>query len=167
MLALAGLVGYVSLSAYNRTCTAKKLISRTNTEGCNAIVVVYKSNWLCPNVETTVIGFNDYYISDSNKNKLVNYALNTNNTTEIIDTLLKHYKSDDFMEATAYSIVTSGNTIKHEDVSLINTERNWVLPAVMPGGYSIIKYKRDPISNELVWSGSSRVWNKGNIIPAK
>jgi len=158
MLAFAGIIGYASISAYQRNCAAKKVLSRTNTDGYNNIMVIYKSHWLCPNLEATVIGFKDNYIGDSEKNKLLNDALKANNTIEIIDGL-RQFKSDTIMEATAYELVSG--TSSEKDGRVLHKERNWVLPAILPGGLSVYKYKRSPTTNELAWNGTHRTWDQG------
>lgn len=161
MLAFAGIIGYASISAYQRNCGAKKVLSRTNTDGYNNVMVIYKSHWLCPNLEATVIGFKDNYIGDSEKNKLLNDALDANNTIEIIDGL-RQFKSNTVMEASAYCLVSGTSTeIDGQDGKVLHKERNWVLPAIMPGGLSVFKYKRSPTTNELAWNGTHRTWEQG------
>jgi len=161
MLAFAGIIGYASISAYQRNCAAKKVLSRTNTDGYNNVMVIYKSHWLCPNLEATVIGFKDNYIGDSEKNKLLNDALKANNTIEIIDGL-RQFKSETVMEGTAYSLVSGTSTeMEGQDGRVLYNERNWVLPALIPGGLSVFKYKRSPTTNELTWNGNCRTWDQG------
>jgi hypothetical protein len=158
MFAFAGIIGYASISAYQRNCAAKKVLSSTNTDRYNNVIVIYKSSWLCPNLEATVIGFKDNYIGDSEKNKLLNNALTANNTIEIIDGL-RQFKSDSVMEGIAYGLVSGTSTeIDGQDGHVLYKERNWVLPALMPGGLSVSKYKRSPTTNELGWNGSCRTW---------
>lgn len=159
MLAFAGIIGYASISAYQRNCAAKKVLSRTNTDGYNNVMVIYKSRWLCPNLEATVIGFKDNYIGDSEKNNLLNEALNADNTIEIIDGL-RQFKSDTVMHGIAYGLVYGKPEIDGQDGKVLHKERNWVLPALMPGGLSVFKYKRGPTTNELAWDGSRRTWGQ-------
>jgi hypothetical protein len=159
MLAFAGIIGYASISAYQRNCAAKKVLSRTNTDGYNNVMVIYKSRLLCPNLEATVIGFKDNYIGDSEKNKLLNDALKSNNPVDIIDGL-RQFKSDTVMESTAYELVSGKPEVKSQDGHVLHKERNWVVPALMPGGLSVFKYKRSPTTNELVWNGNCRTWNQ-------
>jgi hypothetical protein len=157
MLAFAGIIGYASISAYQRNCAAKKVLSRTKTDGYSNVMVIYKSRWLCPNLEATVIGFKDNYISDGNKNKLLNDALHSDNSADIIDGL-KQFKSETVMERTAIDLVSSGNATDVVDGTVLYKERNWVGPALLPGGLSVFKYKRSPTTNELAWNGSCRTW---------
>uniref|UniRef100_A0A6C0BVT9 Uncharacterized protein n=1 Tax=viral metagenome TaxID=1070528 RepID=A0A6C0BVT9_9ZZZZ len=158
MLALAGIIGYASVSAYHRNCSARKVLSRANTYGYTNVLVIYKSHWLCPNLEATVIGFKDNYISDSTKNKLINDALNPADT---IDGLMQ-FNSDSLMETTAFELI-DGKQVDG-DGTIIYKERNWVLPAIVPGGFSVLKYKRSPSTNKLEWNGSVRTWNDTQTI---
>jgi len=159
MLAFAGLIGYASISAYQRNCAAKKVLSRTNTNGYNNVMVIYKSNWLCPNLEATVIGFKDNYIGESEKNKLLNEALKSNNPVDIIDGL-RQFKLDNVMEGIAYELVSGKPEVEGQDGHVLLKERNWVLPALIPGGLSVFKYKKSPTTNELVWNGTNRTWGQ-------
>jgi hypothetical protein len=156
MLALAGVICYAAGSAYYRNHSARKVLSKANTDGYSNVVVIYKSHWLCPNLEANVIGFKDNYIGDSAKNKLLNDALKSNNTAEIIDGLMQ-FKPDSLIESIAFDLIDG----KHleGDGTIIYKERNWVFPALMPGGFSVFKYKRSPTTNKLDWNGSSRTWN--------
>lgn len=158
MLAFAGVVGYCAVSAYNRSCAAKKVLSRTTTDGYDNVMVIYKSRWLCPNLEVTVIGFKDKYINDSDRNKLLLDALSSTTPTDIIDGL-RQFKSETVMEATAYGLASG--TSAEKDGHVLHKERNWVLPALMPGGLSVFKYKRSPTTNELTWNGHCRTWEQG------
>jgi len=146
MLALAGIIGYASVSAYHRNCSARKVLSRANTYGYTNVLVVYKSHWLCPNLEATVIGFKDNYIGDSEQNKLLN----------LVDSL-RQFKPESLMETTAFELI-DGKRVDG-DGKIIYRERNWVFPALMPGGFSVFKYKRSPTTNKFDWNGSSRTWN--------
>ena len=149
MLALAGIIGYESVSAYHRNCSARKVLSRANTYGYTNVLVIYKSHWLCPNLEATVIGFKDNYIGDNEKNKLINQA-------DIID-CIRQFKPDSLMETTAFGLIDGK---RHDgDGTIIYRERNWVFPALTPGGFSVFKYKRCPTTNKFDWNGSSRTWN--------
>ena len=139
MLALAGIIGYASVSAYHRNCSARKVLSRANTYGYTNVLVIYKSHWLCPNLESTVIGFKDNYIGDNEKNKLINPT----------DSLIQ-FKPDSLMETTAFELIDGK---RHDgDGTIIYRERNWVFPALTPGGFSVFKYKRSPTTNKLDWN---------------
>jgi hypothetical protein len=146
MLALAGIIGYAAVSAYHRNCSARKVLSRSNTYGYTNVLVIYKSHWLCPNLEATVIGFKDNYIGDSEQNKLLN----------LVDSL-SQLKPDSLMETTAFGLI-DGKRVDG-DGTIIYRERNWVFPALTPGGFSVFKYKRSPTTNKFDWNGSSRTWN--------
>ena len=159
MLAFAGIIGYASISAYYRNHSARKVLSKADTRGYNNVLVIYKSHWLCPNLEATVIGFKDNYISDGDKNKLLNDALKSDNPADIIDGL-RQFKPDSILEKTAFSLI-DGKQVDG-DGTIIYKERNWVLPAIVPGGFSVFKYKRSPSTNKLEWNGSVRTWN--NVI---
>lgn len=160
MLAFAGIIGYASISAYHRNHSARKVLSKADTRGYNNVLVIYKSHWLCSNLEATVIGFKDNYISDSDKNKLLNDALKSDNPADIIDGL-RQFKPDSILEKTAFSLI-DGKQVDG-DGTIIYKERNWVLPALIPGGFSVFKYKRSPSTNKLEWNGSVRTWNDGII----
>ena len=153
MLALAGLIGYAAGSTYHRNHSARKVLSKANTDGYNNVVVIYKSHWLCPNLEATVIGFKDNYISNCDKNKLLNDALNPADTIDGI----REFKPDSLIENIAFDLVNG----KHVDGdgTIIYKERNWVFPAIVPGGFSVFKYKHSPTTNKLDWNGSARIWN--------
>lgn len=155
MLALAGIIGYAAGSAYHRNHSARKVLSRANTDGYTNVLVIYKSHWLCPNLEATVIGFKDNYISDSDKIKLLNSA-------DIIDGL-RQFKPESLMETTAFGLI-DGKRVDG-DGTIIYKERNWVFPALMPGGFSVFKYKRSPTTNKLDWNGSSTTWNDTQTLP--
>jgi hypothetical protein len=165
MLALAGIIGYASVSAYHRNCSARKVLSRANTYGYTNVLVIYKSHWLCPNLEATVIGFKDNYISDTTKTKLINDALNPADTIDG----LRQFKPESLMETTAFELI-DGKRVDGDgkrvdgDGTIIYRERNWVFPALMPGGFSVFKYKRSPTTNKLDWNGSSRTWNDTQTI---
>jgi len=148
MLALAGIIGYASVSAYHRNHSARKVLSKANTDGYTNVLVIYKSHWLCPNLEATVIGFKDNYIGDSEQNKLLN----------LVDSL-SQLKPDSLMETTAFELIDGKRVDSHGNGTIIYKERNWVFPALMPGGFSVFKYKRSPRTNKLDWNGSSRTWN--------
>ena len=139
MLALAGIIGYAAVSAYHRNCSARKVLSRANTYGYTNVLVIYKSHWLCPNLEATVIGFKDNYISDSDKNKLLNPAES-----------LSQFKPDSLMETTAFELIDGKR--QDGDGTIIYRERNWVFPALTPGGFSVFKYKRNPTTNKFDWN---------------
>jgi hypothetical protein len=161
MLALAGIIGYASVSAYHRNQSARKVLSKANTDGYTNVLVIYKSHWLCPNLEATVIGFKDNYISDSTKNKLLNDAVNSDNLADTIDGL-RQFKPDSILEKTAFSLI-DGKQVDG-DGTIIYKEQNWVLPALLPGGLSIFKYTRSPNTNKLDWNSSTRTW-KNNTTP--
>ena len=140
MLALAGIIGYAAVSAYHRNCSARKVLSRANTYGYTNVLVIYKSHWLCPNLEATVIGFKDNYIGDNEKNKLLNPP----------DESLRQFKPDSLMETTAFELIDGK---RHDgDGTIIYRERNWVFPALTPGGFSVFKYKRCPTTNKFDWN---------------
>lgn len=161
MLAFAGIIGYASISAYHRNHSARKVLSKADTRGYNNVLVIYKSHWLCPNLEATVIGFKDNYISDSDKNKLLNDALKYDNPAADIIDGLRQFKPDSILEKTAFSLI-DGKQVDG-DGTIIYKERNWVLPAIVPGGFSVFKYKRSASTNKLDWNGSSRTWKNGNV----
>lgn len=155
MLAFAGVVGYCGVSAWQRGRVAKKIVSRTNTVGCTNVMVIYKSHWLCPNLNAVVIGFKDDYISDAEKNHLLNEALKCDNPNEIIEKV-KRMKPNEVLSTNSKKLV-NGQPVDG-DGSIIDTERAWVLPALFPGGLSIHSFSRSTTTNKLVWTGSARSW---------
>jgi hypothetical protein len=157
MLAFAGIVGYTAVSAYQRHSSAKKIVSKLDTNGYNHVLVIYKSHWLCPNLKVTVIGFNDRYINEDEKIALMKHALTQNNTTQMMDQI-RTFKSDVLMEAIAMNLAFGGTQEGDRDGKVIHEERAWVFPSIMPGGVSRISYKRNLTTNELEWAGSTRSW---------
>jgi hypothetical protein len=164
-LALAGITGYCAASAYQRFRQSKAAISRVDTTNYSNVIVIHKPRWLCPKVDTVVIGFKGNYMSVDGMNKIINETIKPNNETnlaEVIDTL-KQFKPEQSMENIAYRL--ANDTPKADDVDgeIIYTGKSWVFPSIIPGGLSVCKFKRVRTNpelsfNQFVYTGVSRVW---------
>jgi hypothetical protein len=139
--AIAAVTGYGIASMYHRHVMSQRILSEVDTTGYKRVYVVYDTHWLCPNLNATVIGLKDDYISTSARAKALDEILDSSgNVGDRID-IIKRMK----LESDADKIVLDRVYKRPNDSpdgEIIAEKRVWVFPALIPGGISRYTYSR-------------------------
>lgn len=141
---LVATAGYGIGSMYHRHVVSKRILSEVDTTGYKRVSVVYHTHWLCPNLNATVIGFKDDYISPSVLAKALEEVLNsTGYIGDRIDAINKFKLDYDADKIALDRAMKRPNN--SPDGTIISEKRVWVLPALLPGGISRYTYSRTNI----------------------
>lgn len=145
MFAVAAVAGYGIASMYHRHVMSQRILSEVDTTGYKRVSVVYDTHWLCPNLNATVVGLKDDYISTSARAKALEEILDSSgNVGDRIDNIKKLKLESDADKIVLDRVYKRPND--SPDGEIIAEKRVWVFPALVPGGISRYTYSRTNVN---------------------
>ena len=156
MLAVAAVAGYGIASMYHRHVMSQRILSEVDTTGYKRVSVVYDTHWLCPNLNATVVGLKDDYISTSARAKALEEILDSSgNVGDRIDEIKKLKLDSEADKIVMDRVYKRPND--SPDGEIIAEKRVWVFPALIPGGISHYNYARSNVNEPFFkFNGATR-----------